>query len=422
MNALAKRNTLAFLILVAPLAAAYFASYFFRTINALISGELAGDLNLQAGHLGLLTSVYFLTFALVQIPAGFLLDRFGPRRVQTVLLLIAALGACLFAVAENFGLLLVARALIGLGVAASLIAGLKAIAMWFPKERLALINGCFITIGTFGVVAATAPSELLLHFVGWRTLFALLAGLCLLCAGLIFTLVPDSTPAPAASKPNPIQIRSVYMDPRFWRLAPLSMMCISTAWALQGLWAAPWFTDVDRLDHHSVVNRLFAMAIALSFAALLLGLIADRLRRHGVRPQSILAATAGLFIAMQIALILHLPVPSVVIWAVIAGTGAATVISYSILAEYFPKEISGQANSALNTLHIGGAFVIQAGIGMIVGHWTSHGGHYPAIAYKVAIGINVLIQVLALIWFVMPRRIEAKSTATVPRVEAGTSH
>ena len=70
---------------------------------------------------------------------------------------------------------------------------------------------------------------------------------------------------------------------------------------------------------------------------------------------------------MQIALILHLPVPSVVIWAVIAGTGAATVISYSILAEYFPKEISGQANSALNTLHIGGAFVIQAGIGMAAG-------------------------------------------------------
>jgi MFS family permease len=381
----------------------------------LISGELASDLHLQAGHLGLLTSVYFLTFAFVQIPAGFFLDRFGPRRVQTILLLIAALGACLFAVAENFELLLVGRALIGLGVAASLIAGLKAIEMWFPKERLALINGCFITIGTFGVVAATAPSELFLHFVGWRTLFALLATLCLLCAGLIFTLLPESTTASTSPKANQIQIRSIYTDVRFWRLAPLSMMCISTAWALQGLWAAPWFTDVDRLDHHSVVNRLFAMAIALSFAALLLGLIADKLRHRGVRPQTILAATAGLFIAMQIALILHLPIPSAVIWCVIAGTGAATVISYSILADYFPKEIAGQANSALNTLHIGGAFVIQAGIGMIVGHWAVHAGHYPAIAYKVAIGVNPLIQMLAFLWFVMPTRAAAKNATSTAR-------
>jgi MFS family permease len=413
-----KHNCKTFLILVMPLAAAYFASYFFRTINALISTELASELHLQAGHLGLLTSAYFLTFALVQIPAGCLLDRFGPRRVQTVLLFIAALGACIFAVAENFQLLLLGRALIGLGVAASLIAGLKAIAMWFPKERLALINGCFITIGTFGVVAATAPSELLLHFVGWRALFGLLAVLCLLCAGLIFSLLPDPTAASATAKVKSIEIRSIYSDPRFWRLAPLSMMCISTAWALQGLWAAPWFTDVDRLEHHSVVNRLFAMAIALSFAALLLGLVADKLRQRGVRPQTLLAATACLFIAAQTALLLHLPVPAGLIWSIIAGTGAATVISYSILAEYFPKEIAGQANAALNTLHIGGAFVIQAAIGLIVGYWTSHAGHYPAISYKVAIGMNLLIQVLALLWFVMPVRVVSKSTAAASIVRS----
>jgi MFS family permease len=191
------------------------------------------------------------------------------------------------------------------------------------------------------------------------------------------------------------------------------MMCISSAWALQGLWASPWFIDVEQFDHHSVVNRLFAMALALSFAALALGLVADKLRQRGVRPQTILAATASVFVVVQIALILHVPIPSALTWSLIAGTGAATVVSYSILAEYFPKQIAGQANSALNTLHIGGAFVIQAGIGMIVGHWTSHAGHYPAIAYKVAIGINLLFQVLTLLWFIMPRRTVAKNAATV---------
>jgi MFS family permease len=408
MDKVQSRNVRAFLFLVLPLAAAYFASYFFRTINALISSELTNDLQLNARHLGLLTSVYFLTFAFVQIPAGVLLDRYGPRRVQSVLLVIAAVGACTFAVAQNFTFLVIGRALIGLGVAASLIAGLKAIALWFPKERLALINGCYITIGTLGVVAATAPSELILHFVDWRVLFGVLALLCVVCAGLVFTLLPDNSSHIRSVNAGSIRLKAIYMDPRFWRLAPLSMMCISTSWALQGLWAGPWFSDVDRLDHASVVHRLFAMAIALSFAALLLGAIADKLRRLGVRPHTILATTAVLFIGMQLALILKLPMPSVVIWSVIAGTGAATVISYSILAEYFPKEISGQANSALNTFHIGGAFIIQAGIGMIVGHWTGEVGHYPAIAYKIAIGANLVLQVLALAWFVAPRTLIAQ--------------
>jgi len=65
-----------------PFAAGYFLSYFFRTINAVIAGQLTAELGLDASHLGLMTSVYFLTFAAIQLPLGVLLDRFGPRRVQ----------------------------------------------------------------------------------------------------------------------------------------------------------------------------------------------------------------------------------------------------------------------------------------------------------------------------------------------------
>src|ERR1035437_2421039 len=171
------RHLRVFIIVVLPFAAAYYASYFFRNIDALISHDLDVDLKLGAAHLGLLTSVYFLAFAFVQIPAGILLDRFGPRRVQSTLLLFAAIGAALFGIASRFEFLLIGRALIGFGVAGSLIAGLKAIALWFPTDRLPLVNGCFIMIGTLGVISATVPAEWLLHFIGWKTLFVSLAGL-----------------------------------------------------------------------------------------------------------------------------------------------------------------------------------------------------------------------------------------------------
>ena len=72
-----------------------------------------------------MTSVYFLTFAAVQLPLGALMDRYGPRRVQSAMLLIAALGAVLFGTAHRFETLVIGRGLIGLGVACSLVGGLK---------------------------------------------------------------------------------------------------------------------------------------------------------------------------------------------------------------------------------------------------------------------------------------------------------
>src|SRR5579871_3836104 len=158
-----------------PFAAGYYLSYLFRTINALISGQLTSDLSLDAGDLGLLTSVYFLTFAAAQIPIGVLLDRCGPRRVQSALLLVAAAGAALFGMSQGFLQLIAARAMIGLGVAAALTAGLKAIILWFPKERVALLNGYMIMLGALGAVTATAPAERLIDWTGWRGLFELLA-------------------------------------------------------------------------------------------------------------------------------------------------------------------------------------------------------------------------------------------------------
>jgi len=167
-------------------------AYLFRTINAAISPALAADFGLDAAETGLLASVYFLVFGLAQIPIGAFLDRFGPRRVQGVLLVIAAGGATLFGTASSFPELLVGRAMIGLGVAGSLMAGLKTVATWFPSERVALANGWMIMLGSLGAVTATAPTDWLLELVGWRGLFELLTIATVAVAGLIYMVVPES--------------------------------------------------------------------------------------------------------------------------------------------------------------------------------------------------------------------------------------
>lgn len=386
-----------------PFVAAYYLSFLFRTINATIAGPLTSEFGLGAGDLGLLTSVYFLTFAAAQIPIGMLLDRYGPRLIQSVVLVAAAAGAALFSQSDSFLLLLTGRALIGLGVAAALTAGLKALVLWFPKDRVPLLNGLMIMLGALGAVTATLPAESLLVSVGWRGLFELLAIASAGFAVLIYLVVPEAPSAiPLSGGTAAVGLRAVYADPRFWRLAPLSSVCIGTAWALQGLWAAPWFSDVEGLDRAASLQNLFIMAIALCVGALVLGVTADQLRQRGIGPRALLGLVATIFIAAQLALILRVPLPSWVPWAVVAAVGAATVLSYATLAEYFPKESAGRANAALNVFHIGGAFVLQYMTGMVVQLWPPMDGHYPEIAYQTAFGLNVSLQIAAGIWFAFP--------------------
>src|SRR5574337_443993 len=114
-----------------PFAFGYYLSYLLRTVNAVISPVLTSELHLTAADLGLLSSTYFLTFGLAQIPLGIALDRYGPRRVEAALMLVTAAGCACFALGHNLASLAVARGLVGLGVSACLMASLKGFTLWF---------------------------------------------------------------------------------------------------------------------------------------------------------------------------------------------------------------------------------------------------------------------------------------------------
>lgn len=398
-----------------PFAAGYYLSYLFRTINALISHRLTSELALNAADFGLLTSIYFLSFAVVQLPLGVYLDRYGPRRVQIASLPVAAAGAWLFSTADGFGALALGRALIGVGVASALMAGFKVIVLWCPRERIPLVNGCFVTVGTLGAVSATAPAEFLLSLIGWRGLFELLAAVTLACAVAIYLVVPEAEPPVVnLGTTRPISLKSIFLDSRFWRLAPLSATCVGMSWALQGLWAASWLSDVEALEQPHVVQHLFVMAIATCASAFLLGIGADRLRRR-MSPHTLLAVIGTIFIAAQLSLILRLPVPSYLLWALVAGVGAVTVLSFAMLAEHYPKEVAGRVNAALNVIHVVTAFVLQSAIGVVIQQWSSSDGHYPLAAYQTAFALCVGMQIAALGWFMRPER-DVERSASLRRV------
>lgn len=401
-----------------PFASGYFLSYYFRTVNAVLAGRLMGDLGLDAAQLGLMTAAYFLIAAAAQLPLGFVLDRYGPRRVQSSCLLLASLGAFLFANADDLVSLFVARGLIGLGVASALLAGLKALAMSCPPQRLGLFNGIFMSVGATGAMAASLPTEAILQAIDWRHLFIALAIATFASAGLIWGVVPKRIVSGSTKGVAAPGYLSIVSDRGFWQLAPLSALAVGGAWALQGLWGAPWLRDVARLDQQAVALYLFIMAGSLSAAALLFGVAINGLAKRGIGPTAIMGVASLLFIIAEAALALDWPMSPLIAWSLIAGFGAGTVLSYTINAQRFPKECIGRANSALNLFHFAAAFGVQSLFGQVVSLWPRDElGRYPPDAYKVAILGLAALQIMALFWFLRPVHRGPATSAPPPTLD-----
>ena len=384
-----------------PFAAGYFLSYLYRTINAVLAPELESALGLDAAALGLLTSVYFLTFAAFQLPLGILLDRFSPHKVESLLLVLAAAGALLFAISDSLGDLVFGRALIGLGVSACLMASLKTFVLWFPPQRLPAVNGWVLAAGGLGALTATTPVEWAMDLTSWRGVFAGLAVLTLLAAAVLFRVVPDK-PASAHAGDWRVQWRgivAIYTSRVFWRLAPISLLVMSTHMAIQGLWAGPWLRDVAGLDRMAVADHLFWVAGGMVAGFLSIGTLAYRLSRLGIPPVAVSIGGVVIFLALQLIIALGYTGATLPIWLGFGFFGTSANLSYAVLSQTFPRELAGRVNTALNLLVFVGAFVMQWGLGAVIGLWPATSGGYAPLGYSTAFGVVLILQIVALGWY-----------------------
>lgn len=390
-----------------PFAGGYFLSYLYRSVNAVIAPNLERDFNIGAGDLGTLTAAYFIAFSGFQIPLGILLDRFGPRRVQSLLLLCAALGAAIFALGSSLLELAAGRVLIGLGVAGGLMSAMKAISLWLPKERWAVANGLFMAAGGLGALAATLPAEILLRILpSWQGLFWILAALtCLVSATIHFT-VPDAPNTSIAPKPMADQLKECWkfvQDARFWRFAPVAMVGMPVGMAIQGLWAAPYLRDIGGLGRIEIAETLFALGMALTAGFVLTGMIADWLQRIGIPMRITLAASVALYTLNIVLLALGIGPTSIFNWVAFGLLCNTTVLAYPMLSGQFPVTAVGRITTLLNAVVFGCAFFAQAGLGWIIALWPRDAaGHYPLGAYRAAFGVSALLLLAALAWYLKP--------------------
>jgi predicted MFS family arabinose efflux permease len=396
---LEERRRRGFIVLVFLLA--YFLSYFYRSTNAVIADDLVRDVGLTAGALGLMTSLFFVAFAAVQLPLGGALDRFGARWVTSTMLLAAVAGSLLFALAPGFAGLALGRALIGVGMAGVLMGALKAFAAWFPPRVFATVSGLFVGVGSLGALAAATPLALLNASVGWRAVFAGGAAVTLVAAALIALVVrdPRSGGFTASAAAGPASLLDVFRDQRFWRIAGITFAIAGGLFAYQGLWAGPVMTQRVGLSAVATGNVLLAMGLAATLGFLVVGALGDR---FGIA--RVTAGGGAVLLASLLALLLVTPAwPAWAIAAVFVGIGLAgstNVLCFALARESFPH-MPGRAVTAVNLFGIGGGALLQWGLGAVIGLFpTLADGRPPAAAFTAAILVSAAVAAAALVGFV----------------------
>ena len=377
-----------------PFALGYYLSYLLRTVNAVISPDLTRELGLTAADLGLLTSTYFFAFGLAQIPVGIALDRYGPRRVEAALLLITALGGVLFATGDSLPTLASARGLIGLGVAACLMAGLKGFTLWFPREKLASMTGYIMSCGALGAVTASAPLEAALPFIGWRGAFFGVAALAAGVAALIFFSMPEK---PGSTGGGDLQhalrgVKEVLSARRFWSFSGQAAFFTGGFMALQGLWAVPWLMQVNGYSRAVAADHLFWLNIGMLAGQLSIGAWATRLAARGITPLRLMQV--GLFLTMVVeGLIIAEAGSTLVLWCVLGIVSATGAQMYGVVAGLFPLHLTGRVTTSINLMAFIGAFVVQWGLGGLLDGLRAGGmGSVDAlrVAFLILLGAQIL--------------------------------
>ena len=348
----------------------FFLSQFYRASNAVIANDLLVDLSLDTKGLGTISAAFFYAFALTQIPISILLDRIGPRRMMTGLSLLGIAGALIFANAHSMGMGLLGRVLLGAGMACNLMGTLKLMTVWFKPTTFATLAGAIFSIGTVGNMAATTPMVFLVHAVGWRYAFGIIAVVNMVLVLALYISVRDNPPGETSVVPEETPqkeqsafwgLLSLFRKKEYWIISMGSFVSYGIYAGFQTLWAGPYLTEVMGMSVMNAGHLIFLMNMGAIFGPPVWGTLSDRVLRTR---KWIIAGGLGVFIFIML---FFAGFPMGTGFAVLAllfvslGFFRATAaLMYVHIKESMPLSMAGTAMTGINFFTmIGPAFFLQ---------------------------------------------------------------
>lgn len=374
----------------APFVTGYFVTSYFRTVTGVFAPFIEKDLGLTTTMMGFATSVYFLAFALMQVPAGVLADHYGPRRTQSALFYVAGIGAIVFGVANGPILLILGRFLNGAGLAGGLMIAFSANRLWFNNEELPMLNGLSFGLGSLGAIASSFPTVVLLHHFTWHTIAIWLGIITMIVATLIILVVPDPK-----KRHHHLTLRDqfsglsvVFQDRYFWKLSPLVIVSLGALLSMQSYWIAPWLTKHINADAQTISLFLLVIAIVMIFSLPAASILSSIFSQRNGRKEWIIGLGALISITTQVIIVTGVWPGSYTLWGLFAFFSFFPMLGYTAIAMHFPGEYAARSTTGLNFLSFSGAFVMQYLFGLIA-----------VSSILAAFWTYIILQLAALIWF-----------------------
>ena len=379
----------------------YYISNLLRAITATISPNLISEFNLSAGDLGLLGGGYFLGFAAVQIPLGYLLDNKGPKKIVSYFLLIAVLGMISFSLSENFITLLLSRILIGIGVGACLMGPLTAYRIWYQDETQQRANSWMLMVGAIGMLSSSLPVQFFLPIIGWRMIFIILALLTIFCIILIIFFIPNWNKAntQSNSKDNG-SLKEIWNNNFFKSLVPMGFFNYGGLFAIQTLWAGPWMVKVSGYTPEQSANGLFIIYFSLLVSFLCWGYLVPKISKNVSDAIRLLKFGAPLNLIV-LAFIIYLgPKAGAYHWAFFAVSSVFLSLTQPAVGMAFSLSNAGKALTSFNLLLFVGAFALQWVIGILIDYSMSL-GFSEIIGFKVAMMFFLITSFFSYLFFLI---------------------
>lgn len=369
---------------------AYVLSQFYRAFLAVLAPSLAAELGADARVLAQASGLWFLAFALMQVPVGAALDRIGPRRTTAFLLAVGAAGAAVFASATTPFAISAAMLLIGAGCSSVLMASYFIFARLFAPALFGTLAGMVIGIGSLGNIGASLPLGWAVELWGWRAAVWTLAGVTLVAAGAVAALVRDPPKVPDSARGSVLDLLKM---PALWPVLIMMAACYGPAAGIRGLWAGPWHADVFGAGPARIGVVTLVMGLAMVAGNFAYGPL-DRLL--GTRKWLIFGGNA-LMLACLAGLYANVASDNLATLALLAGLGFFGASFPMVMAHgraFLPAHLTGRGVSLINLFGIGAAGLMQLATGAIHSAFADPGA--PQTAYAALFLFYIAVTALGL--------------------------
>ena len=375
----------------------FFYAWVLRVAPSITVEPLMRDFAVGGAIVGNLSAVYFWAYAALQIPCGLFTDRWGPRRVLTVAILVTGVGCAVMGLAPSIELAYAGRALIGFGAAFAFVGSMVIAALWLPARRFAFFSGVALAVGLAGGVVGQGPFAAAVAALGWRDYMVALAAWALIHALLAWLLIRDrprsaepggsesalpappgpATPAPEPPGPEPPEpeppepepMRSSLVRalrrPQNFLLAAFAFLMSVPILAFGGLWGVPYTVARFGVDTTAAGFAMAAMLLGVACGGPLWGLLSDRIGRR--KPVLLAGGLLGLAAIGAAIYLPGLPFAAFQVCVFLSGFGgAAMVTAFALGREHNDARSAGTALGLINMCTVMSGAVSQPLIGLLL--------------------------------------------------------